>query len=639
MTENKRKFSPEDELRYKNITHARLSPDGKQVVYALNQNDLEKDTISTQLWLIEIASGEAVPLTHGDKQNTLPEWSPDGSQIAFLSDRSGKTQIYLLPVQGGEARQITHLKQGVASGPAWSPDGKTIAFTAAAEEEPPDPTKPYRITRTIYRFDGVGYLHWAVQNIHLVNLESEETRQLTNDLHIDQNLNWSPDGKEILYLANWDPERANLFSSKIRVVNLEGKIDEIVGLDWGWINDARWSTTGDQIVFGGILAGKRMGAKTDLWTIARSGGQPECRTGTIPYGSCYGFGAYHLADEQTAFATVQREGMDEICCIAMTGAESCQAVIQGQRSAQLLDVRAQRILFRNSTIANPGELHIADLDGKNEKTLTCLNETWLEEIALPGMQRLLFKNDEGVQIEGWVLNPPDVEPPYPTLLYIHGGPHGAYGYAFRSDFQMLAGAGFAVLFINPRGSSSYGDAFSTALSGHWGVLDYKDLMAGVDCAIDQGIADPQRLGVCGLSYGGYMTCFIVGQTGRFKAAVAENPITDLVSRYGTADMGPWGSLGELGGKPHEIPDVYSRSSPITYAHKCTTPTLLIQGEADYRCPAGQSEQFYTTLKANGCIAEMLRLPGMPHVGSISGPLTVRKAQNTALLEWMHKYVR
>ena len=184
----------------------------------------------------------------------------------------------------------------------------------------------------------------------------------------------------------------------------------------------------------------------------------------------------------------------------------------------------------------------------------------------------------------------------------------------------------------------YGSEFGSALSGHWGVMDYVDQMAGVDYAVAQGLADPDRLGVAGLSYGGYMTCYIVGQTQRFKAAAAENPITDLVSRYGTADMGPWGSLGEIGGKPHEIPEVYFKSSPINYAHLCKTPTLLVQGEKDYRCPAGQSEQFYTVLKANGCMVEMLRLPDMPHIGSMSGPLEVRRAQNEALLDWMNRFI-
>ena len=274
-----------------------------------------------------------------------------------------------------------------------------------------------------------------------------------------------------------------------------------------------------------------------------------------------------------------------------------------------------------------------------ERPITSFNRAHVDAIAFPRVEHLLYRSEDGAEIQGWLLIPNQGEPPYPTILYIHGGPHGWYGNSYGTDFQMLAGAGYAVLYTNPRGSAGYGDDFATALSGHWGVLDHKDLLAGVDHVVDMGIADPDRLGIFGLSYGGFMTCFTVGQTNRFKAAVAENPITDLVSRYGTADMGPWGSLSELGGKPHEIPDVYRRSSPITYAHKVTTPTLLIQCLDDYRCPAGQAEQFYAHLKANGCVTEMIRIPGMSHVASINGPINVQKVQNEALVDWMDTYVK
>jgi dipeptidyl aminopeptidase/acylaminoacyl peptidase len=203
---------------------------------------------------------------------------------------------------------------------------------------------------------------------------------------------------------------------------------------------------------------------------------------------------------------------------------------------------------------------------------------------------------------------------------------------------MLCGAGYAVFFANPRGSSGYGDDFSSVLTGHWGEMEHEDLMAGIDLLVEKGITDPDRLGVCGLSYGGYMTCYMVGQTDRFKAAVSENPITDLFSRYATTDIGPSFSPGEMGGLPYEIPEVYRRGSPTVHAHQCSTPTLLIQGEADYRCTAEQSEEFYGILRANGCTVEMLRFPNCSHLGAITGPTFVREAQNTALLEWMNRYV-
>jgi dipeptidyl aminopeptidase/acylaminoacyl peptidase len=203
---------------------------------------------------------------------------------------------------------------------------------------------------------------------------------------------------------------------------------------------------------------------------------------------------------------------------------------------------------------------------------------------------------------------------------------------------MLVGAGYAVLMVNHRASTGYGDAFSTAIKGDWGNLDYHDLMAGVDYAIAQGWSDADRLGVCGLSGGGNLSCWIVGQTHRFKAAVPENPVTNWVSFYGVSDIGVWFAREELGGDPHEIPEIYARCSPITYAHRCTTPTLMVIGENDWRCPPEQGEQFYATLKANGCPVEMLRLPLSSHAATIVGALDVRRAHNEALLDWMNRYV-
>jgi dipeptidyl aminopeptidase/acylaminoacyl peptidase len=258
-------------------------------------------------------------------------------------------------------------------------------------------------------------------------------------------------------------------------------------------------------------------------------------------------------------------------------------------------------------------------------------------MASAGPERL-FPGSDGAQVEGWIVKPPAGKPPYPTILYIHGGPHGAFGHLFHFDTQMLAGAGYAVLLVNHRASTGYGDEFSTAIKGDWGNLDYKDLMAGVDYAIAQGLADPDRLGVCGLSGGGNLSCWIVGQTDRFRAAVPENPVTNFASMYGVSDISAWFVVEELGGPPWEIPEVYARCSPITYAHRCKTPTLLIQGEHDWRCPAEQSEQFYAVLKANGCVVEMLRLPASPHAGTIAGPPVMRRAHNEALLDWMNRYV-
>ena len=642
-TTEKRNFGLFDDLRYARIGSARLSPSGETVVCDLTRHDLEADLTTTSLWRIDLATGDARQLTGSSSRDSSPTWSPDGAQIAFLSDRSGLKQVFLLPIDGGEARQLTDLPQGVDGPPVWSPDGESIAFTAPAKPQPRDPTAPYRVTRFIYRFDGIGYVDDAVQNIFVQPVHGGDARQLTDDAHLYRTLRWSPDGKEILYLASFDPDRSDLFSAKLRVVNLEGDIEELLGLDWGFIKNAGWLPDGARIMVVASRGDQPMATKDDLWILDRASGNTVNRTADLPTGvEVQWFPVFSAANilttESAALVNVVERGKRGIYAVTLSGSAEWQPLLGGNRTTALQDANDEIMLFQAGDLENPGELFVAALDGTQERQITRFNDDLLGQLDFPKVEELQYNTEDGTPIQGWLLLPNQGEPPYPTILYIHGGPHGWYGYSYGSDFQMLAGAGFAVLFVNPRGSTGYGDAFATALSGNWGVLDHKDLLDGVDHVIEAGFADPDRLGICGLSYGGYLTCYTIGQTNRFKAAVAENPITDLVSRYGTADMGPWGSLSELGGKPHEIPEVYRRGSPITYAHNCATPTLLIQCEEDYRCPAGQAEQFYGHLKANGCIVEMLRIPALAHVASITGPIRVQKAQNEALLDWMQRYL-
>jgi dipeptidyl aminopeptidase/acylaminoacyl peptidase len=257
---------------------------------------------------------------------------------------------------------------------------------------------------------------------------------------------------------------------------------------------------------------------------------------------------------------------------------------------------------------------------------------------MPEIEHLWFAGRDGTPVEGWYLKPQNGAAPYPTVLYIHGGPHIGFGHIFSFDFLMLTGAGYGLLAINQRGSSGYGDEFSTGLHGRWGDVDYGDLMAGVDHAIDAGLADANRVGCCGLSGGGYLTCWIVGQTDRFRAAVPENPVTNWISMYGVSDLGPDVCIPALGGTPSAVIEAYWKASPVAYAHQCKTPTLLLQAETDYRCPAEQSEQFYALLKQNGCPVEMMRFPGGAHAASITGLPAHRRSQNLALLDWMRRYL-
>jgi dipeptidyl aminopeptidase/acylaminoacyl peptidase len=645
----KRCIQKTDLFRYKFLNEAHLSPDGKKVVYNITHIDAEKEIEYSVLWMLDLETQEDIQFTSGKTRDYGAAWSPDGNNIAFISVRDGAPQVFLIPADGGEARPLTNMKQGVGSSPLWSPDGKFLAFTAGAAVEMPAPGTPYRVTRNIYRFNGMGYIDPIVQDIYIIPIEGGEPRQLTHDRYNNGGLAWSPDGQEILYNYSFDPNSHSMFGG-LRSVNMKGEVRDLVTKKWGAVMEAAWSPDCRSIVFSGTPDEIAPMARMDLYTIRRHGSLPECHTaglkiglgsvlqGDMPAEQLAG-GLKISRDGKNAYALVQDGGNVGVYEIALTGAESYKPFLGGERTAVLLDFDNKHLLYAASTINDPINLFVADMDGKNEKQITHLNDKLNDEFIFPEVEHLYFKGSNGDRVEGWLMRPTtEVKAPYPTVLYIHGGPMGAFGNIYSFDFQMLAGAGYAVLYINPHGSTGYGREFCDCINGDTGNLDYKDLMLGVDHVIEKGLADADKLGVCGLSYGGYMTTWIVGQTDRFKAAVPENPVTNWHSLYGVSDISADLCHRMFGGKPFEKMEAYKRTSPITYAHKCKTPTLLVQGEADYRCPAEQSEQFYVTLKANGCITEMVRLPGASHAGSIMGEPIIRRTQNEVLLEWMDKYV-
>lgn len=309
-----------------------------------------------------------------------------------------------------------------------------------------------------------------------------------------------------------------------------------------------------------------------------------------------------------------------------------------ERTDVILDLRAGRALFGMATISDPLNLGIANLDETHERLLTDINGELLAARKLATPRHFFYQNEEGTSLECWLLLPAEGRPPYPTIQYIHGGPHQGWGQIYVFDAQMLAGAGFAVLLVNYRGSTGYGDEFALAADGRQGPVEHGDLMIALDYVIAQGWADPNRLGVAGLSYGGYLSNWAIGHTDRFRAAVVENGVSSRINSYGAADIGVYSLSNEMAGHLRDAPERYWRSSPIAYAHRAKTPTLLITGEHDWRVPAAQAEEMYGSLKASGCVVEMLRLPYMPHMGSLGGPLYVRRAQNDALLDWMRRYV-
>lgn len=640
----------DDLFKLKFLQGAVLSPDASQVAYIVAHHDADDDKDLHTLHLLDVASGTHKQMTAGKETLGGLAYTPDGGKIGFMSDRAGKPQLFALAVDGGEAQQLTELEQGVRSGPIWSPDGEQVAFMAGlTEAQMPDLKEPYRVTRNVYRFDSMGMIDAAVQHLYVMPASGGEPRQLTHEATITAYAHWSPDSSRILYGEAMRPDTWMGASPLVRIVEVaSGEITPHLD-DWGLVGAARWHSNGEALVFMGTPDGKPIGSKNDLYVLSLANGAIENRTAGLLYGVGGGLqpdmpaaglfaSAAFLVKDDAAYAKVQQGGTVQIYRVALAGDEAFAPVLAGDFGRYLLDIQQDGILTANVDFNSPPNLYLAKTDGRDEYQLTRINDDFLQTLDLPEVERLVWPGVDGVEVEGWFMKPPGASAPYPTVLYIHGGPHGAFGHMFSFDFQMLAGAGYGVLAINHRASTGYGDDFSTAIKGDWGNLDYQDLMTGVDYAIEQGLADADKLGVCGLSGGGNLSCWIVGQTQRFKAAVPENPVTNWVSFYGVSDIGVYFAVEELGGHPHEIPEIYAKCSPITYAHRCTTPTLLVQGENDYRCPAEQSEQFYNVLRANGCTVEMLRLPGSPHAGAITGRPSLRREQNKALLGWMDRYV-
>jgi len=646
-----RTIQKEDLFELRFLNGGALSPDGERVVYCVNKIDAEADKEFSAIYLLDIASGETRQMTNGRAMDRGAQWSPNGKSLAFISDRGGKAQLQLLPADGGEARELTQFKRGIGDGIAWSPDGGKLAFSAAPDADAPDlGVEPYRLDRTVYRFDSIGYLDDAVQDIYVLDLDSGAITQLTDDRGNNSNPRWAPDGRSILYDANMRFDNSRAMTPDLKLVDLDGR-QTLILEDWASVENANFTPEGSRIVFVGRPDdGKPIGTKSDVYVLDMASGSIDCRTAALevgvggylimdmPIANLKSWNMLIADDGESAFATVQRGGTDHIYRIALNGPEDCRQVTEGDCAVFPLDLRGSQLLYARTNLNSPPDIYVSDLADGSSRQLTALNDNTLAGIALPDTERLLWESVDGVTVEGWYMRPAIGEAPYPTILYIHGGPNAAYGYGFQFDFQMLTGAGYGVLFLNHRASTGYGDSFSTAIKGDWGNLDYQDLMSGVDYAIARGLADADRLGVCGTSGGGNLSCWIIGQTDRFKAAIPHNPVANWRSFYGTSDIGIWFSVEQLGGHPHEIPEVYERCSPITYAHRCRTPTLMVQCELDWRCPAEQSEQFYTVLKANGCVVEMLRQPGGYHGGSTSGAVNLRRAHNDAMLDWFARYV-
>jgi dipeptidyl aminopeptidase/acylaminoacyl peptidase len=638
-------FQAADYHRLTVVDDAALAPDGRRVAFTVTTVVEDKDRRHSEIWMAA-TDGSAPPFryTTPAAEASSPAWSPDGSLLAFSSKREGfDDDIWFLRTgaPGGEAFQV----KGVHAFPRFAPDGKSLLFAWRGAE--PDSVKqqtwrtrisPVAITRApdVKRFDGRVYTSLPVvederglvaprelrrpRHLYLVPTAGGEPKQLTSGALSQFGAAWSPDGRAIVYVqdSTETEELRPQFRPQLYLLSLADGATRRLATPYSQNWAPAWSPDGKVIAFN---CSKGRGQKDEVCVVPAAGG--SVRTLTTDW-ELEGQNPAWAADGRTLYVPAETRGNIHVFALPVAGG-AVRQVTTGERQLGGFDLShdGRTLAYTGSDITHPGELFVAPLGPGSagpDRRLTMFNDSLLARLVLVPADTLWFTSVGGLKIEAWLMRPHGYRAGqrYPLILYVHGGPHWNYGNVFFPEFQMLAGQGFGVLLVNPRGSSGYGHAFTFATRGRWGMEDYQDLMKAVDVAIARGGVDTTRLGVAGGSYGGFMTNWILGHTNRFAAAETDRSIYNFYSWYGSSDAQGLTDY-EFGGPPWSADSVYRALSPMSYAAHFRTPLLIVHSEDDRRTPITDAEQLFVMLRERGVPAEFVRYPRSFHGLSRSGP--------------------
>ena len=635
-------IKPEDLYSLPVVTGASVSPKGSSVAYVVTTMNGPDDSYVGSIHVASLQEDWPPHVyTRTSARDMQPRWSPDGKRLLFTSDRGERRQLWFIDVDGGEPYAGPTIDGNVQSA-VFSPDGRMVAVVATSDAGRREVARRgwRRIDRMRYRADGAGYLDDLPQ-VWLIDLGAGASRRVTDGVCWAGSPAWSADSTAIAYVAEHRREADTLWRTELWVAGAweTAKPNKIFSLG-GAIEAPAWHPDGSRIFFVGFedAAGYAV-APLRLFSVGADGSDSRCLTAAEDWvcgnpvlndlESTGGVSAPVVLSDGSALVLGASHGSTGVYRVGAGGAERLTP-----RSHTISEFSAERRLAAiASDTATPNEVYTAALDGSGWRRVTHETDAWCKGKRLAPAVRFVAKARSGA-IDGWHLRASG-DGLRPLVLQIHGGPHAAYGDAFFFEFQLLADAGFDVVFCNPRGSQSYGDAFATAIAGDWAKPAFDDCMDALDAALPTGGIDTKRLGVAGGSYGGYLTSWVVGHSERFKAAIAMRPATDLASLWGTSEVGRM-LESELGSKPSENEELYRRCSPLTYADRITAPLLLIHAENDYRCPIEQSEQLFTALKRRGADVELLRFSDADHGLSRAGPPRLRVARLTAIVDWFKR---
>lgn len=643
-------FTAMDVFELEWASEPQVSPDGKTIAYTRNGYDVMTDRAIKRVWLLDADGRNHRPMTDGDSRSAV--FSPDGRRIAFIAGSGKDTEIHVHWLEDNRTARITRLPES-PSALSFSPNGDSIAFKmfTPAEAEPmaklpkaPEGARwapPFKVYEDVrYRSDGVGYLRPGFNHIYLVPSDGGSPRQITTGEYNHNTFDWSPDGTALVVSANrrpdWEYETLDTdlyrFSvgdrSMVRLTDRYGPDSRPAFspngryLAWtGW-DDAHRGSENALLYLRDLESGDTRVLTADLdRSIGGLAWSRDSRSILVQYDDA----------GRGILASVDLKGRLRVLASDLGGTAMSRPYTGGAFHAG-----GSTIAYTRSTPARPAE--IAAIRNREIETLTGLNEDLLAHRDLAEVKTVRFPSRlDGREIEAWIATPPGFDPAnaYPLILEIHGGPFAAYGPHFASEIQLYAAAGYVVVYVNPRGSTSYGAEFANLIHHAYPGGDYDDLMSAVDHAIEAGYVDEERLFVTGGSGGGILTAWIVSHTDRFAAAVSAKPVINWYSMVLTADSGHVYSRYWFDKYPWEDPEAYLNRSPLHFVGNVTTPTMLLTGEQDLRTPISESEQFYQALKARKIDTALVRIPGASHGIAARPSHLIGKVEH--ILAWFERY--